>query len=545
MGIIFIIAIVILISVYALGLMVLANNRSSSINQVFAALIFFIAFWLTSSLFIDLSFTLVGVIFWAQTAIVWIAAIPAIFLYFTYIFPQRVALSNIKKVIITLPSLIFLIFSPTSWNVRSVKILEDGTREIIHGPLHLLLTAYFIIFLIWALVKLIQSYRKNKSDVVKLQIKYILIGTISSSVLALFGTILFPFLGIERVANFSALTVLFFIVSSTYAILRHHLLQIRVLTAEIFTGLLLLILLVNVFTFENKQQLVLNLALFLSAIVFGIFLVKSVLQEIEARQETEKLAKKLQKANIKLKELDKAKSEFISIASHQLRTPLSAIKGYVSMILDGSYGKLDKTKKEVLNRVYTSNERLIGLVNDLLNLSRIERGKLQFEFRQVDDLKDILESVINEAKVNAHKKNLKIEAKLQKVPVIYADPHKMRQVFVNIIDNAIKYTEKGGLEITNEIQDNKITFKFKDTGVGMIKEEIDAIYEKFRRGKGGEKYHAGGMGIGLYICHKIVEAHEGKVYAKSEGENMGTTFYVELPYKKYYTKGQKKDKKTN
>ncbi len=529
MGLAYVIAIIILIGVFALALLVLSNKRSSSINQTFAALVFFIGFWLSASLFIDLSPNIAGIVFWAQTSIVWIAAIPALWVYFSYIFPKRKRLNRLKQAIIIIPPLIFLVLSPTSLNVRTVEVTAEGTRKIFHGPLYPILFFYFLAFSAWGFIKLFQSYKSSRG-IIRIQIKYIFTGALISIALSICGAVIFPYLGIEAVTNFASLTILFFIVFSAYAIMRHHLLEIRVMAAEVFTGLLVAVLLVNVISFETKEQFILNTGLFFAGVVFGIFLIRSILQETDARKEIEEMAHKLKNANKKLRKLDKVKSEFISIASHQLRTPLSAIKGYISMILDGTYGKIDNEKKEVLDRVYFSNERLIGLVNDLLNLSRIERGKFQFEFRKIDDVSEILASVVNEFRINAEKKGLKIDYKEKTVPIINADPHKLRQVFVNIIDNAIKYTEKGRLEIETEIRPKKIIFKFKDSGIGMTREEISSICEKFRRGRGGKKYHAGGMGIGLYICHKILEAHDGKIYAKSRGRGKGTTFHVEIPY---------------
>lgn len=518
-----------LIAVFALGLLVLASNRSSSINQTFAALVFFIGFWLTSSLFIDLSLDLTGIYFWSQISIAWLGIIPAIWVYFTYVFPTRRKLSKFKQLLIVIPPLTFLMLSPTKLNVVSVKISENGSREILHGSLYLAAYIYFFIYILWGFIRVLRRYYKSRG-ITKIQLKYILIGSLCSVTLAIIGTITSPILNAEAATNISSLTILFFLVFSVYSILRHHLMEIKVMTAEVFTALLWLVLLVNVLTFKTKEQLILNLGLFFAAVIFGVFLVKSVIQEVKARQEIENMANKLKGANKKLKKLDKVKSEFISIASHQLRTPLSAIKGYVSMILDGTYGSLDSEKTEVLGRVYASNERLIALVNDLLNLSRIEKGKLQFEFGEVDDLDEILLSVINESRIAASKKGLVITYEQKSLPIVRADSHKLRQIFVNIIDNAIKYTEKGSIKISANVDTKKITFIFEDTGFGMKREEIGSIYEKFRRGSAGEKHHVGGVGIGLYICYKIIEAHDGKIYAKSPGKDKGTTFYVELPY---------------
>ncbi len=531
MGLAYVIAIIILIGVFALALLILANKRSSSINQTFSALVFFIGFWLSASLFVDLSLSLTGIVFWAQTSIVWAAAIPALWVYFSYIFPRRKWLNLPKQIIMIIPSLVFLVLSPTSLNVKTVEVTAEGARKITHGPLYVILFIYFLIFSAWGFIKLFQSYKRSRG-LIRIQIKYIFIGALISTALAVCGAVIFPYLGIEAVTNFASLTILFFIVFSTYAVMKHHLLEIRVMAAEVFTGLLVAVLLVNVISFETKEQFILNIGLFFAGVVFGVFLIKSILQEINVRRKIEEIAHKLKNANRKLRKLDKVKSEFISIASHQLRTPLSAIKGYISMILDGTYGNIDGEKKEVLDRVYASNERLIALVNDLLNLSRIERGKFQFEFRKIDNISEILASVVNEFRINAEKKGLKIDYKEKEIPAINADPHKLRQVFVNIIDNAVKYTEKGKLKIETEIHSKKIIFTFKDSGIGMTREEISLIYEKFRRGRGGKKYHAGGMGIGLYICYKILEAHNGKIYAKSRGRGKGTTFYVEISYEK-------------
>ena len=527
MEISFIIAVITLIIVFTLGLLVLARNSRSTTHQTFSALVFFIGFWLADSLFINLSTNLADVFFWSQMSIVWTAAIPALWVYFAHIFPKKHRIKRFKQVILILPPLFFLMLSPTRGNIQMIKLNADGSWQITYGYLYPLLLIYLFLFISWGFICLLRNYRASQG-IIKVQIKYIFIGALLSSLFALAGSIFLPSFG-KAAINFSLLTALFFVIFSTYAVLKHHLLQVKVITAEVFTGLLLLVLLINLFTLKTKEQFILNSSLLGSAIVFGIFLIRSVLQEIRAREKVELMAQKVKKANYQLRKLNQSKSEFISIASHQLRTPLSAIKGYVSMILDGTYGPLDKQKREILELVYSSNERLIGLINDLLNLSRIERGKLQFEFRPVN-INEILDSVVKELKVNASKKKLKIIYTARDLPLLQADPYKLRQVFVNILDNAIKYTEKGSIRIKTQIKLHKIVIIFKDTGLGMTPDEITSIYDKFRRGRGGEKYHVGGMGIGLYICYKIIEAHHGKLYAKSKGVNKGTTFYVELPY---------------
>jgi len=247
------------------------------------------------------------------------------------------------------------------------------------------------------------------------------------------------------------------------------------------------------------------------------------------QKEVERQTKTLKEANIKLEQLDKAKSEFVSIASHQLRTPLSVIKGYISMLLEGLWGEVSPEQKRHLEMVYLSNERLIKLIEDLLMVSRIEAGRLEFDFQMVS-LSDIAENVVNELKPLADKKGLylRYEKPAKPLPKIKADPLKIRQVVMNLIDNAIHYTEKGGAAVRLKQEKDKIIFSIQDTGIGIPEKEKVTLFEKFSRGKGVSKLHTEGTGLGLYLAAKLVEAHQGRIWAESEGEGKGSTFYFEL-----------------
>jgi len=247
------------------------------------------------------------------------------------------------------------------------------------------------------------------------------------------------------------------------------------------------------------------------------------------QREVERQTKELKQANEDLTKLDKAKSDFISIASHQLRTPLTAIKGFTSMILEGSYGRTTKVVHDKLEKIYESAERLIRLVNDLLDLSHMEGGKMEFNFQKIN-LTQMVKSVSEELDIQAQKKKLKLTVNLPDQDLfVKADEQKLRQVVMNLIDNAIKYTEKGKAEVSLKESDNKVQFSVKDTGMGMKPEEITNLFQKFVRGSEASHYHTEGAGIGLYVARQLVEAHMGRVWAESEGEGKGSTFLVELP----------------
>jgi len=246
-------------------------------------------------------------------------------------------------------------------------------------------------------------------------------------------------------------------------------------------------------------------------------------------KEVEKRTEELKKAYEELKKLDIAKSEFISIASHQLRTPLSAIKGYLSMILEGSYGKLPEKIKKPMENVFASNERLIKLVNDILSVSKIEAGEMEMNFER-EDPREIIKEVISELSIKAKEKNLYLnfEAKGE-IPKVLIDREKIRQVILNLVDNGIRYTQEGGVTIRLQIANGRLQIVISDTGEGLTKEEKEKLFERFSRGSAGTKFWTEGAGLGLYIAKKFVEMHNGKIWAESEGKGKGSTFYVELP----------------
>jgi len=239
--------------------------------------------------------------------------------------------------------------------------------------------------------------------------------------------------------------------------------------------------------------------------------------------------KELREAYEELQKLDRAKSEFISIASHQLRTPLTAIKGYISMMIEESYGKPPEKMRKPLENIYLSNERLIKLVNDLLSVSRIESGRIEIKLEKVS-IDEIIVSLIEELKGLAREKDLylKFEKPEKPLPEISVDEERIRQVILNLIENAIRYTNKGSITISAKKSDSKIQISIKDTGEGISKEEIPYLFESFSRGSAGTRFWTEGAGLGLYVAKKFVEMHNGKIWAESPGRGKGSTFYIEL-----------------
>jgi len=276
-------------------------------------------------------------------------------------------------------------------------------------------------------------------------------------------------------------------------------------------------------TLSNQASIALQNARFYSE-------VEDLSKNLERRVKEQ--TKELQKAYEELKVLDRAKSEFISMASHQLRTPLSAIKGYISMILEGSYGEISEKTKEKLLNVFQFNERLIKIVNDLLNISKVELGKMELE-KSTIQIEDLIQSCYEEMKIEAEKKGLELFFEKPKFPLpkMELDPLKIRQIILNLIDNAIRYTQRGEIEIKVKRTNLSLEVSVRDTGEGMDKEEKEKIFEGFTRGAAGITYWIEGSGLGLYVAKKYLELHQGKIWVKSKGRGKGSTFYLQLPLK--------------
>lgn len=227
------------------------------------------------------------------------------------------------------------------------------------------------------------------------------------------------------------------------------------------------------------------------------------------------------------------KTEFVSIAAHQLRTPLSAIKWTLKMFLTGDLGKITKEQADFLEKAYQSNERMIGLINDLLNVTRIEEGRYLYKPIFVD-FEDLVQSVIKPFKEEIKRKKIKFEFKKpsKKPPKVKVDKEKIALVIQNLIDNAIKYTLTGG-KITVRLKYTKkqLEFSVQDTGIGISKDQQSRIFTKFFRGAKAIRMETEGSGLGLFIAKNIIEAHGGKIWFESE-EGKGSTFSFSLPFKR-------------
>lgn len=258
-------------------------------------------------------------------------------------------------------------------------------------------------------------------------------------------------------------------------------------------------------------------------------LIRGFTEIIGVAVQNAKLYAELDQANRKLVSLDKAKDEFVSLASHELRTPMTAIKSYVWLVLNDKAGPIDAKAKQYLELVLNSTERLIHLVNDMLDISRIESGKTQLKPGPLD-MPVLFTEILSEFSARAAEKQVALSiGPSDKIPTIMADKEKVMQVLENLVGNSLKFTDPNGqITLSTSVENNTLITRVKDTGKGIAPEEIARLFTKFERGSELSKLSEPGTGLGLYLCKQYVELHKGKIWAESE-LGKGSTFAFALP----------------
>lgn len=529
-----------------LSVITLSTNRKSATNLVFSLLNLSLALW-TISNFLGTYFTVYDQkLFWVRMVMFSAVAQSFCFYLFIRVFPrEKVADFSFKKIF---PLALFLIASFAALSNAVFKGIENGDSVGVPTPIignGIIFFAIPVLFFVSSGLYIMIKRYLNSSGVDKLQIKYLLVGTglmFSLMILLIFlPVIVFNY---TFFINFSSLFVTVFVIFSTISILKYKLFNVKVIATQFFVYLLWIFLLIRFLISVGIQDIVINALLLITTFIIGTFLMSSVSKEVAQREKIEKLAKDLSKtnadlktANEKLKELDRQKTEFVSIASHQLRSPLTAIKGYTSMLLEGSFGPIEEKAREAIDRVYESSQKLVTVIEDFLNITRIELGRMKYEI-SVFDLGTLAQTVVKDQEPNVKKRGLNIEFQDGTGNhQISADSGKVTQVVSNIIDNSIKYTPSGGVKITvtnvpagrSKTKEN-VRLTVSDTGIGIDPATLTKLFDKFVRADDAGKTNISGTGLGLYVAKQIVEGLGGKIWAESEGKGKGSRFIVEFPH---------------
>ncbi len=393
---------------------------------------------------------------------------------------------------------------------------------------------YFIIILyggaflisILEIVTILHEHRtvgENTEIVAKIILGGVLLSGISGAMnfMPWFGVDIFPW------ANF---LVVLQIILFTYAVYRYHVVHARQVVASFTVTLIVIVLVIDLIDSQGivdilYRGIVLSIMLYFARIMLRIFD-----EEVSERERAEKLSKQLNVVNERLVRLDKAKSDMLSIAAHQLRTPLTAMNGYLSLVLEGTAGEAIGTKtQEMLTKVSRATTRLGALVNNLLNMSRIDDGRMQYAMRPMH-IEEMIRETAETFDILVREKGLRLRIDIppQPLPPVNVDDNKMHEVISNLINNAIKYTPEGSITVRVWQHDaTHLRFSVRDTGVGVPDNVAGKLFSKFSRAD-KQQLNTEGAGIGLYVCYNIVRDHKGRIWAESDGEGKGSAFIVEL-----------------
>lgn len=452
---------------------------------------------------------------------------PVLYLSFTFAFLNKK--NNVLKNVLYFLTFLLVIFSFTPlYKVGMIQIF--GLYWIKTGQLYIIFPLFFAVIIGYSTYLLFEEafLNKFKSNEYRLQVKYQFLAT----VVGFFGaaTTFFPQLfNIFPIGNYFTS---FYFIFVTYGIYKHALFNIKIIAVEFLAFFITLVLFIRTALSQSKFDFFINTAVFITFLILGTLLIRSVLKEIENREKGERLARYLANANARLRELDKQKTDFVSIASHQLRSPIAAIKGYTSLITDGSYGDVPDKLQEPLHRVLESGQRIGIMVDDFLNITRIEQGRMTYNMVP-QNICTIVETVIGELRVVAEEKGLSLTMTCDNKEnfLVKVDEGKMKQIFSNLIDNSIKYTPTGSITVAvlSHEPEHKMLVKIQDTGIGVAPDEVSNLFQKFNRASNANEANVLGTGLGLYIAREIMKAHGGWINIQSDGLGKGSIFTVELP----------------
>lgn len=525
-----------------LVIFVYIKAKKSILSEILLFFIITFCFWLLGDLIIWTS-NKYNLIYALWAPLLYIEVIFYILgLYFALVFVQKKDISVFFKIIlflISLPPLILTVmkYSVTGffqpWCEAGNNNFLDIYKLVIEGLI--LLVILFYTFL---------PFFKKVAGKIK-RTNFIVLG-VMFLFLSAFGITEYisATTGNYELNLYSLFLLPVFILTIIYAVFALDIFNIKIIGSYYLVVGLMILVAGQLFFVDSTANQLLTIVTILVTAGLSVILYRNLRKETEQRVHIEKLSDlltqsknrleetniKLEDANDKLKSLDKLKTEFLSLASHQLRSPLTAIKGYTSMLLEGDFGEVNVKQKEAIDRVFQSSKHLTTVVEDLLNVAKIEQGGMQYVMSAFD-LEKISSDIVKDLSVVATEKGLKLSFKTDKKSPYNTngDMEKLRQVVMNFIDNSIKYTKKGSIVVKLEKNEEtkKIIFSVTDTGMGVSPEIKNTLFAKFSRGDGG-KMDATGTGLGLYLAKEIIEAHKGRVWIESPGADQGATFSMEL-----------------
>lgn len=525
---------------FIVGCLIYIHDRKNRQNIIALILAFLLAFWAFASTMTDIIRTPDGAMFWARTAFLGPLFFAGVLVIFSYEFPtNKTRLSYKKMALIMLPSLLALPFIYTNYNVSAISFEEWGT-DYTPGILYNFGLPYALGYMIFALIKFLKTLKATTDRLQKDRIILVVEALVTVLATSLTVNGIFPLLfDYTKAGPYSAGASLVFVILMCYAMYAKGALVPKAIATEFFSFVLCFIVLAHTLASDSPTALIRNAIVLAWVIGFTYLLVGSVHREVRRREEVQALAKQLElanssleSANAHLKELDQRKDEFISIVSHQLRTPVAVMKGYISLMQEGVYGQMPEKMADKVDNMMLMNERLVQMIDNMLNVTRIEQNRIEYSCALVD-VRPVLDQVVEQLQPKAAAKGMNIS--LGEIPygplVAYVDFEKLIEVLTNLVDNSIKYSAGGSVIIDAMTAPRKksVIIKVTDHGLGMDLETSQNVFHKFFRSNNPAVMVQGGTGLGLYVCAMFVRGMGGDIWIEHTAPNEGTSIAFALP----------------
>ncbi len=517
-----------------LGFFVFFKNKYSVQSRLLLGISVSSSFWIINIIFQWIAVYASVVYYSAQLTIIFEVLIFLLSIYFVEVFLNKKDISFKLKILLSSILIAIVIILSTPLNINSFDLINcQGNIGVIWKYVYIteIISIFYIIY-----ICLKKYFFSSENKTFKKQILYFMIGVVLFLSIFSFSNIMGEITQTYEINLIGPIGMVIFLGLLSFMIVEYRAFRIKVLAVEALVIGLIFLIGSQFFFIKITTNFILNGITFVCVWIFGYMLIKSVKREIQQRERLQSLSVELEKsnsdlevANEKLKGLDQLKSEFVSLASHQLRSPLTAIRGYTSMLIDGDYGEIANMEAlGALGKISESSINLSKIVEDLLNVTKIEQGGMKYTMVSLN-LAQLSREVTDNFQIIAKQKNLEMtfESSEESKCLVSGDKEKLRQVIINFIDNSIKYTKQGTIKVSVKTENNKVLFKIVDSGVGMNKEIKETLFHKFARGEGA-RMNTTGTGLGLYLCKEIAEAHGGRVYVESDGPGLGSTFGMEL-----------------
>jgi len=510
-----------------LGISVYSRERKSKLNFSWLLASLFISVWALGLFGVVFSKTRDNAWFWQHVLDFSAILIPVLFLNFILVLIKKDRKFLWLRIISLIIGIALIILSFTKLFKVDVSPKFDLNYWIDPGILYFLFPLMFVTFSILSIFITLKECYKTDDKLLKRQLQYIF----WAQVFGWGGGVTNFFPQLFKVYPFGNYLVILYVIFISYAALKHHLFNIKIITTEMLTFGVWIFLSVRFALSETLNDFIINGFLLVFIVFFGVLLIRSVIKEVELREKVKRAYEIEKRARKEVEQVTEAKTQFIMATQHHLRTPLTSMIGYLDLIFGGTYGKVPLKLKTTLLKFQVSTKRLIRVVNTLLDISQFQLGKKVVALKPGIKFEDLIKEVVEELQFEVKIRGLYLKyEKKGTVPAIKADPEKLKVALFNIIDNGIKYTQEGGLKVELEKVGSKVQLSIKDTGMGIKPDQAKKLFkEAFSRGSGAKKAYGLGRGIGLYVTAHIIKGHNGVIWAESEGKGKGSTFFIELP----------------